>query len=80
MAEDWVHPQLGMRLQLGILQYIKEMLLDVLSGEFKRGAKPPIEHVTDNISLKNVIYSNNQVKDKRLRIDLASLKQGIGRV
>ena len=55
--------------------YIREMLHDVLSGE--RGVKLPIEHITDNISLKNAIYSNSQVKDKRLRIDLASLKQEI---
>ena len=57
--------------------FIKEMLHDVLNGE--RGVKLPIEHITDNISLKNAIYSNSQVKDKRLRIDLASLKQEIGR-
>ena len=57
--------------------YIKEMPHDVLSGE--RGVKLPIEHITDNISVKNAIYSNSQVKDKRLRIDLASLKQEIGR-
>ena len=57
--------------------YIKEMLHDVLSGE--RGVKLPIEHITDNISLKNAIYSNSQAKDKRLRIDLASPKQEIGR-
>ena len=43
--------------------YIKEILLDVLSGE--RGVKLPIKHVIDNISLKNAIYSNSQVKDKR---------------
>ena len=55
---------------------IKEMLHDVLSGE--RGIKLPLEHVIDNISLKNAIYSNSQVKDKRLGIDLASLKQEIG--
>ena len=55
--------------------YIKEMLHDVLSGE----KKLPIEHITDNISLKNAIYSNSQVKDKRLRIDLASFKQEIDR-
>ena len=41
--------------------YIKEMLHDVLSGE--RGVKLPIERITDNISLKNAIYSNSQVKD-----------------
>ena len=57
--------------------YIKEMLHDVLSSE--RGVKLPIKHITDNISLKNAIYSNSQVKDKRLRIDLASLKQEISR-
>ena len=55
------------------------MLLNVLSGEFEGGLKLPIEHVADNISLKNAIYSNSQVKDKRFRIDLASLKQEIGR-
>ena len=54
--------------------YIKEMLLDVLSGELKGGVKLPVGHVT-NISLKNTIYCNSQVKDKRLRIYLASLKQ-----
>ena len=58
--------------------YIKEMLFDVLSSEIEEGVKLPTEHVTD-ISLKNAIYSNSQVKDKRLRIDLASLKQEIGR-
>ena len=57
--------------------YIKEMLHDVLNGE--RGVKLPIEHITDYISLTNAIYSNSQVKDKRLRIDLASLKQEICR-
>ena len=57
--------------------YIKEMPHDVLSGE--RGVKLPIEHITDNISLKNAIRSNSQIKDKRLRFDLASLKQEIGR-
>ena len=57
--------------------YIKDMLHDVLSGE--RGVKLPIEHITDNISLKNAIYNNSQVKEERLRIDLASLRQEIGR-
>ena len=57
--------------------YVNKMLHDVLSGE--RGVKLPIEHVTDNISLKNAKYSNSQVKDKRLMIDLASWKQEIGR-
>ena len=57
--------------------YIKVMLLDVLSGE--RGVKLQIEHITDNISLKNAIYSNSQVTDKKLRIDSASLKQQICR-
>ena len=57
--------------------YIKEMLLDVLSGE--RGVKLPTEHITAITSLKNAIYNNSQVKDKRLRIDSASLKQEIGR-
>ena len=40
--------------------YIKEMLHDVLSGE--RGVKLPIEHITDNISLMNVIYSKKSSK------------------
>ena len=57
--------------------YIKEMPHGIFSGE--RGVKLPIEHITDNISLKNAIYSNSQVKDKRLRIDLALLKQEICR-
>ena len=59
--------------------HIKEMLLDVLRGEIEGGVKLPIEHVSDNISLKNAIYSNSQIKDKRLRIDLALLKQETGR-
>ena len=59
--------------------YIKEMLLDVLNGEIEGGVKLPIEHVTDNIYLKNAMYSNCHLKDKRLRTDLASLKQEIGR-
>ena len=33
--------------------YIKEMPLDALSGEIEGGVKLPIEHVTNNISLKN---------------------------
>ena len=33
--------------------YIKEMLHNVLSGE--RGVKLPIEHITNNIYLKNAI-------------------------
>ena len=57
--------------------YIREMLHDVLSGE--RGVKLPLEHITDNISLKNAIYSNSQVKDKTLRIDLTLPKQEIGK-
>ena len=48
--------------------YIKEMLHDVLSDE--RGVKLPTEHVTDNISLKNAIYSNSQVIDNRLRFGI----------
>ena len=49
------------------------MLHDVLSGE--RGVKISLEHIIDNISLKNAIYSNSQVKDKRLRVDLASQRR-----
>ena len=52
--------------------YIREMLHDVLSG--KRQVKLTIKHITDNISLRNAIYSNSQVKARSLRIDLASLK------
>ena len=55
--------------------FIREMLSEMLSGE--RAEKLPIVHITDNISLKNAIYSNHQVNDKRLRIDLAALKQEI---
>ena len=55
--------------------FIREMLSEMLSGE--RDHKLQIEHITDNISLKNSIYSNRQVNDKRLRIDLAALKQEI---
>ena len=59
--------------------YIKEVLPDVLSSEIEGEVKLPIEHITDSISLKNAIYRNSQVKDKRLRTDWASLKQEIGR-
>ena len=34
--------------------YIKEMLHDVLSCE--RGVKLPIEHIINNMSLKNILY------------------------
>ena len=55
--------------------FIKAMLIDILGCERKLELK--IELVTDNKSLTEAIYRNTQVSDKRLRIDIAALKQEV---
>ena len=53
--------------------YIKKMIHDLIPS-----IKLPIYAKTDNKDLVESIYSTKMVKDKRLRIELASIKEVIG--
>lgn len=58
--------------------YVASLISELWNGSVDK-KKIPIEVVTDNLSLHNALKSNKQITDKRLRVDLAAIKEMLSR-